>query len=223
MTTKDKKSPEKLLSEARDDFLDKISVAGWREAFGEKVMWIRRCFLASLLVLSGFSLFYSYQGIAQWLRSGYKDEITDMADLDSLPFTNVTICAQVNFNETYIRSVVTVPEDMQQRIKKEAGLTMDAFYSQLTFYLSVILRPRFFNQAFLNIVRNLTAITPSIQDLATLIEEALPSCEAMIRRCWFNGRAFDCCGRAVKTVDDDGVCFLITVETVSSILKPRNV
>ena len=68
MATQESSLNQKLM-EARKDLVEKVSVAGWKEAFGEKIIWIRRHFQIALLILSGCCHYYAYCVIKAYLRA----------------------------------------------------------------------------------------------------------------------------------------------------------
>src|SRR4051812_37422297 len=96
--------PTTPLASAYDDLVEKVSIAGWKEAFVEKVIWIRRIFQIVVIVLSCFCLYYNTQCIRDWLtKSSYTNEIRDVVNLERMPFSNMTFCAQVYFNQEFVK------------------------------------------------------------------------------------------------------------------------
>lgn len=188
--------------------VENVSIAGWREAFGEHVIWIRRVFQISLLILSGFCLFYLHQAVAQFLDSRYKDVIDDVADLESLPFSNVTICAQVYFNQSYVREQIELPREMIEKFNKTKSLSLDDLHRILSLYLPPIIRPR---DAGVVPIKLMQWAHATIGDYSAFTRAAFPSCESMLKKCVFDGKEFDCCTRAAQSIDDDGICYVITV------------
>lgn len=199
------------LNEAREDLLEKVSIAGWKEALGEKVRGIRITFLVALLFMTGCTFFYIRETVEQYRHSGYRDEITDITDPESMPFSNVTICAQVYLNETYVRNTITMPDSMAQKYLQESGHTIDELYKTLTLYLSLVTRPRMFSGAFMKYIWKLVDITPAVHQYATFLQAALPPCQSILKRCWFNGVEFDCCEHAMQAISDDGICYQLMV------------
>lgn len=197
--------------EAFEDLVEKVSVAGWKEALSERIPWIRQMYIASLLFLSGCSLYYSYASIQQWVNSGYKDEISDIASLESLAMPNVTICPQVYFNQTYVRENVYVPPAVWHQYEASTGHTREEFYRQLTLFLSLMSRPREFTTPQLIYFYKIFRANPQMLDYTAFSDEATLPCEHLFRKCTFNGEEFDCCRYAVKSFDDDGICYLLAV------------
>lgn len=212
--TTEQKDP---VTEARENFEEMISVAGWKEAFGERIQWIAHCFKVCLIVLSGFSLYYMYALISDCFQTRYTDEIADIPNSITLPVSNVTICAQVYFNETFVRDNVVLPRYVEDLVLKKHGgkEALDEFYRQLTLFLTHMTRPRKLDEAYVAYFRRVLRANPQIDDYVNFTITATPSCPQMIKKCWFNGIEFDCCKRSVRLFDDDGVCFVLAVSTPS--------
>lgn len=200
------------VEEAREDLIEKVSVAGWKEAFGEPIEWIAHCFKICLFILSGFCLYYVYQGMLAWKASGFSDEIQDIAHTESLTMSNVTVCAQLYANETFIRQNITIPDRVMRKFRTDThNRTLDEFYRQLTLYMTPMSRPRTFDQEFLAYFAKVLKANPQIQDFSAFESTAMLSCESMFKRCWFDGSEFDCCEHAVQSIDDDGICYVFAV------------
>lgn len=215
MASSDTSKSKNSLQEACEDFIEKVSVAGWKEAFEEHIAWIAHCYKISLLVLSGFCFFYIGMLIDDKLHSGYTDEITDIPNSVTMPMSNVTICAQVYFNETYVRETVIIPRHIEDLVlgRPDGKKALDEFYRQLTLFLTMTTRPRIFDPAYLAYFLKVLHANPQIDDYANFATAATPSCQQMIKKCWFDGIEFDCCERAVRLFYDDGVCYVIAVSS----------
>lgn len=200
--------------EAFEDLVDKVSVAGWKEAFGERITWISHVFKVILLILSGFSFYYSYATFEEWVDSGYKDEISEISGLESLPMSNVTICVQVYLNQTYVRENVHIPPTIWHQYERNTGHTLEEFYRQLTLFLSMTTRPRNFTNNQQIYFYKIFRANPQMLYYGEFAEEAMLPCERMFRKCVFNGQEFDCCKFAVRSIDDDGICYLFTVSAI---------
>lgn len=215
-----KKAKEKELEQAYDDLVEKVSVAGWKEALSEHVSWIRRCFLLSLLVLSGFCLYYNGQSAMRWVNAdGFSNEFTDFANLESLPFSNVTICAsQIYFNKTFLKETLNIPPRLIEAYKNATGpsTTAEDFYEHLSLFMSLILRPRNFSLIQLVYFSKVLHMNPYLVDYSAFASSAVLQCENMLKRCLFNGQEFNCCSMAVQVLEDDGVCYLLAVSTYFS-------
>lgn len=214
--SEDEETPSDPLAEAREDFIEKVSVAGWKEAFGEHVTWISHCFKIVLLICTGFCLYYIAQLIDGWRHIGYMNELNLIANVESLPAPNVTICAQVYMNDTFIRQNVTIPDDIKVKFQKRTGpYSMNEFLRQLTLFLSPITRVRWdISYELLAYFNKVLRMNPQMADYSAFLSVAMPSCPSMLKRCWFDGQEFDCCDRAVRSIDDDGICYLLAVSTL---------
>lgn len=210
---------ESARAKAFEDLVENVSVAGWKEAFGERIEWISHCFKAGLIILTGVSLYYCYGTVVRWRKLAYKDEIVDVAGLESIPFSNVTVCAQVYFNQDFVRKNVRVPPKVLQQYSKATGETVDEFYRQLTLFLSLTDRPRVFSSIQVTLFSKIVQANPQMIDYTTFADSATLACEEMFRKCWFNGKPFDCCERAVKSFDDDGICYLLSVSAFEVLLR----
>jgi hypothetical protein len=205
-----------LLGEAKNDVVEKISIAGWKEALSERVLWIRYCFIVALIILSAFCLYYSYSGISLNLeKEKYDDEITDILHVDSLPFSNVTICAQLYFNKTFVKENLTIPLKAFNIYHKFTNQSMEKFYERLALFLTMIFRPYKYTimnrLAFSKVLR----ANPQTVDYSNFASRAFIQCEMFFKSCRFAGKEFDCCSRAVQVFDDDGICYLLTVSRIS--------
>lgn len=199
------------LAKARENLAEKVSVAGWKECFQEHIVWIRFCFRVVLLAFSGFCFYYIYQVIDQWRKSGYKDEVTFVADREWLPFSNVTVCLQVYMNQTFIREDVKVPPAIIEQYRKETNRSAEDFFSQLALFLSPITRPRHFDSLLLHLFSKVAMHNPQFQDFTKFVYRAYPACENLFEKCWFNNMEFDCCDKVVRSIGDDGVCYSLKV------------
>lgn len=199
---------KEIMKKARNDFVHKISVAGWREAFDEHIVWIKQTFRIVLISLALCCVYYVYVLVQRCLNQRYADEISDILGSDSLPLSNVTICAQVYFNETFVRQNVTIPESVRSKLMDDQ---MNEFYRQLTLFLSIVSRPRSLDPTFLAYFPKLLQANPQMHDFSNFAGSAFPSCQHMLKRCWFDGVEFDCCERAVQSFDDDGICYVLAV------------
>lgn len=188
-----------------------MSVAGWYEALAEKEIRIRRMFQLTLLMLSGCAVYYSYTVVWVSLHSGYKNDITDLVNQQSLPFSNITICAPVYFSRSFIRQNMTVPEHILKQYLKLTGQTIDEFYDELTLFVSPKTKAKEDTPMFL--FSKIIRYNPHTQNFPAFAAAAYPTCDAVFKRCRFDGIEFDCCERAVQSIEYEGVCYLLAVST----------
>lgn len=208
----DQPPPPNEVETALEDIIEKISVAGWKEALSERILWIRRCFQLTLIILSCCCLYYNYQNILKWAEStGISNEIADIPSNASLPFSNVTICAALYFNETFIRQNIRVPEKLIEAYTQKTNDTTDEFYHKLTLFLSPTSRPRQYFDVRLAFFWHVLHLNPQLGDFSEFATMAYLQCRDMLRRCWFNGQELDCCERALQSIDDDGICYMLAV------------
>lgn len=206
------KTEEKTPSEeAWDDMAEKISVAGWREALTEAIPVIRRMFQISLLFFFVLIIYYSVFILRQWRNHAYKDEIQDVFEKERLPFTNVTICAQVTLNENFIESNITIPKSLLDKYVRRTGMSPKELYKQLAIYLTLLVRPRSFTPALLTFFEEVVRKNLQLKDFSNFIEAAALQCRDLLRKCWFNQQEFDCCEVAARSIDEDGMCFIFPV------------
>lgn len=196
------------VAEAFEDLVEKVSVAGWKEAFGEHITWIAHVFKVVLLIFSGICLYYCYRTIIDWRQSGYTDEISDAIAFDGLPFSNVTVCTQVFFNQSSVAEQLQVPKMLLEKYLNVTGEPLEEFYRQMTLLLSISSRLRKASPQQLYFFRK---ISEQISDYETFIDFASPACRQIFRKCTFNRREFDCCENVVKSFSDDGICYLLAV------------
>lgn len=203
------------LQAARADLIERVSVAGWKEALDEPILWIRRVYQISLVVLSCFCVFLVIVGFVEWRKSGYKDEITDLVDIERLPFTNVTICAQLSLNRTFIKHNISLPDDLVKHFEQEPDEELEKFYDALVSFLTITSRPRKFSPTHLAQFSKIFRSNPQFNDHAAFVESATMPCDRMLQRCWFGGKEYRCCDYATRGFHDDGVCYLLAVSKPS--------
>lgn len=209
------------LEAARDDLHNSVSVAGWKEAFGEKIGWIRLCFQISLIVLCGSCIYSNYVSIRRFANaSDIKDEITDVPNSSSMPFSNVTVCAQLYFNITFLKEVLIIPESVIRQYERTHRGDLEELYQQLALYLPFVGRPRSFTANELVLFSKVLRANPRLREYSDFSSSATAQCSQMLKRCWFNGIEFDCCANVFQSVDDDGICYLLIVSACLSAFVP---
>lgn len=205
------------LEEAWETFVDKVSVAGWKEAFDEKIPWIRLIFQLTLLGFLSLAIFYTYGVVTDWIDHKYKDDVQVIFNLPNLAAPNVTICAQVSINKTFIQEKVTVPPKIITDLTR-LGYTVEQFLSQFTLYLMKTTRVRQIDQILVSYFEKLVVANPQMEDYSEFMVAMQPTCESMLTNCKFNGEPFDCCERASGAiVADDGVCYTLAVRCMLNI------
>lgn len=207
----DAPSPDPLAI-ARAELANNVSVGGWREALSEPVLWIRGFFQISIIVLLCCCIYSNYLGIMTFINTNpYADEIRDNFQSEAVPLSNVTICAQLYISHTFVMENVKVPEDLLRKYLQATSDSADEFFRKFALFLSFIGRPRYFTPTELAFFSKLTRISQSLSDLSAFASSAYAQCSQILKRCWLNGREFDCCSKAIQSIDDDGICYMITV------------
>lgn len=207
---------KRSLEKARADLAEKVSIAGLKEAIQEHIPWIRRIYQITIIIFACLIVYKTRRLIIDWMHSGYKNEINDRANLDFLPMSNVTVCAPVHFNETFIRENLTISENVIKEYTKKTGQTVDDLYEQLTILLSYTNRPRKISSAAMKYISKILYSNKQVNDFSAFTTAGLLTCENFLKQCWFDGKKFDCCRGAVQDINEDGTCFLIRVSQIRS-------
>lgn len=202
------------LQKAKKDIAECVSVAGVKEAIQEEVLWIRLSFWLCLLMLLCLTLYYTYTIIEKWAQHRYIDTIEDKFGHESLAVSNVTICAEVYINETFVKNNVVFPKYILDRARNESGISEDEFRHQYAYFLARTTRVRHFSKKLISYFRLLYKTNPQVLDYGTFLRKALPPCENVLKKCKFDGQPFDCCANVRQMADDGGVCYQIAVSLV---------
>lgn len=197
------------MKKARADLADRIGIAGLKEALDEKIQWIRLAFQLSLAFLLCCTIYYTYGIVRERLDVQYIDKFEDIVDSKSIPMPNVTICAEVYINETFVKNSIRIPADIAS--KYQMATNRSDLWHTLTHFLIRSTRIRTTDPTAKKLFRHLIDADPHLADYATFLRKALPRCYHMLKNCMFDGKPFDCCESAWQIVGDGSVCYQIGV------------
>lgn len=204
--------PSIPLRKSKSDFANCVSISGIKEALEEPIIWIRRIYQLVLLFLLACTLYYIRQMFLQWSERRYADQVQIVSDRSWLPASNVTVCAQIYINETFVKNEVQVPEKLAELVQKESGYDREEFLHWFASYLSHSTRVGSYNESLVKRFRTLYEANPGMHDFSAFMEQASPSCSDMLTNCKFEGRPFDCCQRTMAYQAGYGdVCFQTAV------------
>lgn len=210
------------LQKAKEDLTYNVSVAGWRESLGEPILWIRRSFQCSVVFLLCCFIYYNYKNFQSFTAmSTYGDEISDVFHAESVAVSNVTICAQLYMNQTFIEESLLVPNKIIDDYQRMTGANLAEFYRRLTLFLSMISRPHAFSTIETALFSKIVASNPKLYDYSAFATLAYLQCDRMFKRCVFDGQEFDCCADAVQSFDDDGICYVLPVSMTRVLHLPH--
>lgn len=198
--------------EALDNFSEKVSVAGLKEAFEEHVLWIRHCFKIALVIFCACICFFTYRDIILVaFQRPMTTEITDYVELRKLPMPNVTICVEFCANSTFIRENVTVDDDLAEMIEKRLGLTKMAFLDEFGRYMAIGCRVKEMKSSLIRFIRLVYERNPQMENYGSFVRSYQAKCKTVFKTCTFHGRPFDCCENTQELVSGDGMCFQLGV------------
>lgn len=197
---------------ALDEFAEKVTIEGLKEAFEEHILWIRHIFKIALLVSCSFVFYLTYRDvILVALNRPITTGIRDVVDLENLPMPNIMVCIEYCANGTFIKETVSIPDDLMKTIQNRIGLNKTKFIDEYARYLAVGCRSREFKSSKTRLFRMLYAFDAGKKDFTAQIRLALPSCKKMFKRCKFNHITFDCCKNALNLIMGDGLCYQLGV------------
>lgn len=199
------------IEKARNEIANKITVAGVKEALEEKIFLILIMFRIALLAFLGIMIYQVYGIVRVWALHHYIDDVEDITNEETIAMPNVTVCAEIYINETYVQKNISIPDKVLERYRNETGKNASDLLHQLAFFLARTSRRRTFNQTTKRYFWKLFEANPQLYDYATYLRSALPACENMLFNCTFDGKPFDCCKNAWQMVDDGGVCYQLGV------------
>lgn len=205
----------------REEIAENVSIAGLKEALTERIPSIRWTFCIAVLICVGCTFFYSYGVLSEWRDGGYVEEIQDVV-VQSLPMSNITVCADVGVNETFIEEDVQVPKDLEAKIFRETGMRKREFVDQFIKWISIASATTNTVSRFLyKYFRMVETVNPEMSYYTYFIRKAHTKCSDILRQCKFNGQPFDCCSSSQPILTDAGLCYQIAV-SVSFLNFPRH-
>lgn len=159
------------------------------------------------------AVYYNCGVVVDYLSHNYTDEITIVDGQESLPLSNVTICADVTINKMHIKTVINVPDELALKVAKATGYTKSEFFDRFIEWIAVTIEvhrdvPIHLMRYFAMLIEvNISQMSHYSQFLRSVMTQ----CRDMLKSCQFAGQFFDCCKNAVTLIDDSGVCYQIAV------------
>lgn len=190
-------------------FVDQVTIAGLREAFGpfpaENYL-----FRVVLVLALGAILYLSYVTIRKYASFSRAFDTTDITGTQA-PFPNVTICGPEAMKKSVMRRLASQFGGMDA-VLQQLGLSLEAALEGIISMAAFSVRSRPYSPRVRMGMHAVDSMVGAIQDgYMGYLRMSYPTCSEMFDECTFGTVKFNCCDAAELMLFDARICYHFSV------------